>query len=143
MTIDGLDDAAISAILAHKHRIAVVGASANPQRPSFEVMAFLIAQGHDVTPVNPGLKGQILQGRPVTAMLDGATPLDLVDIFRASDQVGPIVDDAVRLGARIVWMQRGVIDTEAAGRARAAGLTVIMDRCPIIETRRLGLAAPA
>jgi predicted CoA-binding protein len=143
MSTDGLDDAAIRAILTRRRRIAVVGASANPARPSFEIMAFLLARGHDVTPVNPGLAGQDLQGRAVAATLDDAAPLDMVDVFRASATVPPVVDDAIRLGARIIWMQLGVIHHEAAARARAAGLTVVMDRCPMIEMRRLGLPDPA
>ena len=143
MTIDGLDDAAIRDILIHRRRIAVVGASANAGRPSFGVMGFLIGQGHDVTPVNPGLAGQSVQGRAVAATLDAAVPLEMVDVFRASDQVPAVVDDAIRLGADIVWMQLGVVHEEAAARARAAGITVVMDRCPVIETRRLGLPDPA
>ena len=139
MSIDGLDDATIRRILTDTRRIAVVGASANPDRPSYGVMGFLMARGHDVTPVNPGLEGQDLQGRRVAGRLDSAGPLEMVDIFRASDQVGPVVDDAIRLGANIVWMQLGVVDEAAAARARDAGLTVVMDRCPAIEVRRLGL----
>jgi len=143
MTIDGLDDAAITAILTAKRRIAMVGASANAQRPSYGVMTYLLARGYDVTPVNPGLTGQELQGCTVVGSLDEATPIEMVDIFRASDQVPEVVDDAIRLGARIIWMQLGVIHEEAAARARQAGLTVVMDRCPVIEAMRLNLPDPA
>ena len=128
-------------VLTTTRRIALVGASANPARPSNGVMAFLLAQGFDVTPVNPGLAGATLHGRPVVATLAQAAPLDMVDVFRASDQAGAVVDDAIRLGARTVWLQLGVIDEAAAGRARAAGLQVVMDRCPAIEWRRLRLSA--
>ena len=102
-------------------------------------MAFLIARGFDVVGVNPGLAGQTLHGRPVVATLDEAAPLDMVDVFRAGDQVGSIMADAIRLGARTVWLQLGVINAEAVAAGRAAGLQVVEDRCPSIEWRRLGL----
>lgn len=140
MHIDGLDDDAIRQVLSATRRIAVVGASANQDRPSYEVARFLVASGYDVTPVNPGLAGQSLHGRLAVGHLDGALPLDLVDVFRNHDQVSPVVDDAIRLGARVVWMQLGVVHEEAAARARAAGIVVVMDRCPVIEAARLGMA---
>ena len=143
MHIDGLDDDAIRLVLEGTRRIAVVGASANQDRPSYGVARFLVASGYEVTPVNPGLAGQSLHGRDATAELDGAAPLDMVDVFRNSAQVPPVVDDAIRLGARTVWMQLGVINEEAAARARKAGLVVVMDRCPVIEAARLGVAGPA
>jgi predicted CoA-binding protein len=115
----------------------VVGASAKPWRPSFGVTRFLLDRGYDVTPVNPGIAGQTVHGRTVVASLAEAGSLDMVDIFRASRHVGPVVDRAIQLGARTIWMQLGVIDHDAAARARAAGLTVVMDRCPVIEDRRL------
>ena len=141
MPIDGLDDGTIAEILRRTRRVALVGASANPARPSFGVMAFLLARGFDVTPINPGLAGQSLQGRKVVADLAGAGPLDLVDVFRAAEHVAPVVDEAIRLGARTIWMQLGVVDEDAAARARAAGLLVAMDRCPAIEWPRLRLGA--
>jgi predicted CoA-binding protein len=141
MNLDGLDDAAIRRILRDTRRIAVVGASNKPDRPSFGVAGFLVAHGYDVTPVNPGLAGQSLHGRVVAASLEAASPLDMVDIFRASDQVAPVVEEAIRLGARTIWMQLGVIDQVSAEKARNAGLTVVMDRCPAIEWRRLGMPA--
>lgn len=131
----------IRAILTETRRIAVVGVSANPARPSHAIFAFLVARGYDVVGVNPGLAGQTVLGRPVVAALEQATPLDMVDIFRASDQAGAVVDDAIRLGAQTVWMQLGVSDAAAAARAQAAGLQVVMDRCPAIEWSRLGLPA--
>ncbi|MGI4952841.1 MAG: CoA-binding protein [Janthinobacterium lividum] len=130
----------IHTILTTTRRIAVVGVSARPERASNGIFAFLVARGFDVVGVNPGLAGQALHGRPVVATLDEAGLLDMVDLFRASDQVGPAVDDAIRLGARTVWMQLGVVDEKAATRARDAGLAVVMDRCPAIEWRRLGLS---
>lgn len=139
MSIDGLSDAAIRAILTGTKRIALVGASAKPERPSNGVLRFLLARGYAVTPVNPGLAGQAIHGQTVVAGLDVAGSLEMVDIFRAPGKVGPVVEDAIRLGARVVWMQLGVINQEAAALARAAGLTVVMDRCPAIEIPRLGI----
>ena len=132
-------DAAIRDLLLNTRRIALVGASDRADRPSHGVMRFLIARGYDVTPVNPTLPGRAIHGIPVAASLDAAAPLDLVDIFRRSSEAGAVVDEAIRLNAKAVWMQLGVIDDAAADRARAAGLAVVMDRCPAIEWRRLGL----
>ena len=134
-----MDDAAIKGILTTTRRIALVGASANPARAAWEVQGALQAQGYDVTPVNPGLAGQTLQDRQVVASLDEAAPLEMVDVFRASEHVPAVVADAIRLGARVIWMQLGVIHEAAAAQARAAGLVVVMDRCPKIELRRLGI----
>ena len=120
MALDGLDDADIVRILKQTRRIALVGASNRPERPSHEVMGFLLGRGWAVTPVNPGLAGQTLLGQRVVASLEEAGPLDMVDIFRAADQAGAVVDEAIRLGARTVWMQLGVID-HAGGRAGAQG----------------------
>ena len=126
-------------ILTTTRRVAVVGASDNPARPSHGVLRFLLDHGYDAVPVNPGLAGRLLHGRPVAASLDEALPLDMVDLFRAPAHVPPAVRDAIRLRARTVWMQLGVVHEEAAAEARAAGLAVVMDRCPAIEWRRLGL----
>ena len=142
MALDGLADADVARILNETKRVALVGASNRPERPSHGVMRFLLSRGWQVTPVNPGLAGQTLLGQPVVASLDEAGPLDMVDIFRASDQASGVVDDAIRLGARSVWLQLGVVDHEAAARARAAGLKVVMDRCPAIEAPRLGASPP-
>ena len=140
MARDGLADDEVRRILRDTHRIALVGASNRPERPSHGVMHFLLARGYDVVPVNPGLAGQSLLGQRVVASLAEAGPLDMVDIFRASDQAGAVVDEAIRLGARTVWLQLGVIDVAAAERAGAAGLAVVMDRCPAIEMPRLGIS---
>jgi predicted CoA-binding protein len=141
--MDGLNDAAIADLLLSTRRIAVVGASANPARPSHRVMGFLLEHGFDATPVNPGLAGQTLLGQRVVARLEDAGPLDMVDVFRNSAEAGAVVDDAIRLGARSVWLQLGVIDAAAMARAQAAGLVAIMDRCPAIEWPRLRLKRPA
>ena len=134
-----MTDAELRDILLTTRRIAVVGASDRPDRPSHGVARFLVARGYAVTPVNPGLAGQPLHGSPVAARLEDATPLDLVDVFRRSSKAGAVVDEAIRLGACAVWLQLGVIDDAAGERARAAGLRFVQDRCPVIEWRRLGL----
>jgi len=137
---DDMDDAAISQILTNTKRIALIGASNRPDRPSYGVMRFLIEQGFEVTPVNPGLAGQQILGQTVVAALDEAAPLDMVDLFRNADQVAAPVAEAIRLGAKTVWMQLGVVNEAAAAAARNAGIAVVMDRCPAIEMPRLGLA---
>jgi predicted CoA-binding protein len=139
MTVDGQTDETIRGILTDTRRVAVVGASDKPWRPSHGVFGFLLERGYDVTPVNPLLAGHAIHDRTVVASLAEAAPLDMVDIFRASANAGAAVDDAIRLGARTVWMQLGVVDMVAAERARAAGIVVVMDRCPVIEVRRLRL----
>ena len=125
----------IRALLLSTRRIALVGASNKPDRASFAVMRFLLARGYDVTPVNPGLAGQEILGQRVVASLAEAAPLDLVDVFRRSEEAGAVMDEAVALGARAVWLQLGVVDEAAAHRASAAGVSVVMDRCPVIEWR--------
>lgn len=132
--------AEIGALLQSVRRIALVGASAKADRPSHEVMHFLMRQGYTVIPVNPGLAGQTILGQTVVASLaDISPPVDMVDIFRASDAAGAVVDEAIAHGAGAVWMQLGVIDSAAASRAEAAGLKAVMNRCPKIEFARLGL----
>lgn len=136
-----MDSAAIRDLLLSTRRIALVGASLNPARASHEVMGFLLARGYDVVPVNPGYAGRSVRGRTVAGTLDEAAPFDLVDLFRASEHVLAPVRDAIRLGAKGVWMQLGVVNEQAAEEARAAGVAVVMDRCPKIEWGRLGLPA--
>jgi predicted CoA-binding protein len=135
-------DAQIRGILQRVRTIALVGASANPARPSFGVMRYLLAKGYRVIPVNPGLAGQDLQGQRVHAALrDIPGPIDMVDIFRVADAVPGIVEDAIAIGAKVVWMQLGVRHDAAAAQAEAAGIEVIMNRCPAIELERLGRPA--
>jgi uncharacterized protein len=138
--IDGLNDAIIREILATVRTIAVVGASPNPARPSNEVLGVLVERGYETFPVNPGHSGALIRGRPVSARLaDVPAPIDMVDVFRNSAAASDVVDEALRLEPlpRVIWMQLGVINEEAAARARARGVSVVMNRCPAIELRRL------
>ena len=132
-------DAEIRDILTRVKTIAVVGWSPKPDRPSHGVAAFLKRQGYRVIPVNPGQAGQEALGETVVATLAEAGPVDMVDVFRRSEEAGAVAAEAVRLGAKVVWMQLGVVDEAAAGRARMAGVQVVMNRCPAIEIPRLGL----
>ena len=118
----------------------MVGASDRPDRPSHGVMRFLQSKGYRVIPVNPQLAGQSIHGEPVVAALaDIAEPIDIVDIFRNSAAAGPVIDDAIAVGAGAVWTQLGVFNDEAVARAEAAGLKAVVNRCPKIEIPRLGL----
>jgi len=138
--IDGLSDEAIRDILTSVRTIAVVGASPKPTRPSNDVLGVLIDRGFDTYPINPGHVGALIRGRPVSARLaDLKVPIDMVDVFRNSAAAGGVVDEALQLDPlpRVIWMQLGVINEEAAKRARARGVTVVMNRCPTIEFRRL------
>ena len=133
--------ATLKSILEDTRVIALVGASKNPARPSASVARFLIEKGYRVIPVNPGLAGQTLWDEQVFASLDDIpsdAQVDMVDIFRTSDAVPGIVDQALNMpGLKTIWMQIGVEHAEAAARAEAAGLTVVQNRCPKIEYMRL------
>jgi predicted CoA-binding protein len=133
-------DSEIARLLQETRTIALVGASDRPDRAAYEVMQFLQQAGYRVLPVNPVLAGQVIHGETVRAALaDIAEPIDMVDVFRRSAFVAGVVDEAIAVRAKAVWTQLGVIDTAAAAHAEAAGLRVVMDRCPKIELRRLGL----
>ena len=134
-------DALIKNILRTTKTIAMVGASGNDMRPSYFAMMYLLAKGYVVHLINPGMAGKKILGQTVYGSLaDVPAPVDMVDIFRTSDAAPGIVKEALaekdRLGIKTIWMQLGVISEEAAGLARAAGLIVVMDRCPKIEHGR-------
>jgi predicted CoA-binding protein len=129
-------DGVIREILASPRTIAVVGCSPDPDRDSNRIARLLIARGHRVIPVNP--RSLEILGRPsFPSLREVPEPVEMVDVFRRSEEVASVASDAIDIGARILWLQLGVIDADAAARARAAGLTVVMDRCPAIEYRRL------
>lgn len=137
------DDDSLRRILTTSRTIALVGWSPKPDRPSHGVAAFLASRGYRVIPVNPGQAGQEALGTTVRAslaeVLEKDGPVDMVDIFRRSEEAGAVVDEAIAIGAKVVWMQLGVVDEDAAARARAAGLDTVVNRCPAIEIPRLGL----
>ena len=133
-------DEDIAELLTNARTIAVVGASDRPNRPSHGVMRVLQDHGYRVLPVNPQITGEHVHGEFVWRELaEIGMPIDIVDIFRRPEAAGDAVDQAIFVGAKAVWMQLGVINEEAAARAEAAGLKVVMDRCPAIEIRRLGV----
>ncbi len=138
MNHDTYDDCYIEGILRAVKTIAMVGASANIMRPSYFVLKYLLDKGFDVHPINPGQAGNVICGRTAYgALADLPSPPDMVDIFRNSEAAGAVVDEAITIGAQVVWMQLGVTNDEAAARAEAAGLQVVMNRCPKIEYGRL------
>jgi uncharacterized protein len=134
-------DADIAKLLDETRTIALVGASDRPSRPSYGVMRTLQAWGYRVLPVNPQITGEHVHGEYVWRELAQiGEPIDMVDIFRRPLAAGDAVDEAIAIGAKSVWLQIGVINEEAAARAEAAGLHVVMDRCPAIELPRLAVA---
>jgi predicted CoA-binding protein len=137
---DSYSDAFLRDILASVHTIAVVGASPRPHRPSHGVMRYLQRHGYRTIPVNPFVAGGTILGERCYGALDEiGEPIDMVDVFRRSEAAGAAVDQAIAIGAKVVWLQLGVVDAAAALRAEAQGLKVVMDRCPAIEIPRLGL----
>jgi predicted CoA-binding protein len=132
-------DAEYEPIFRQTRTIAVVGLSPNPDRPSHGVAAYLQAAGYRIIPVNPTVDS-VLGERSYASLSDVPEPVDVVDIFRRPEDVPPVVEQAIRIGAKVVWMQEGVVNEAAAAAARAAGLTVVMDRCMLKEHRRLRAA---
>ncbi|MEE4411339.1 MULTISPECIES: CoA-binding protein [unclassified Serratia (in: enterobacteria)] len=135
-----MQDNEIAGLLQQVKTIALVGASDNPARASFGVMAYLLSQGYQVTPVSPKLAGQALLGQQAYAKLaDIPHPIDMVDVFRNSEAAYAVAQEAIAIGAKALWLQIGVINEQAEALANEAGLKVVMDRCPKIEIPRLGL----
>ncbi|MFA7414193.1 MAG: CoA-binding protein [Rhizobium sp.] len=142
MNHDRYDDAYIAGILRDTKTIALVGASPNPARPSYGVMRFLLSKGYKVIPVNPGQAGKEILGQKVFAHLaDIAEPVDMIDVFRAAEHLDGVVDEALAMepNPKVIWGQLAVRDDAAAEKAEAAGLKVVMNRCPAIEMPRFGL----
>jgi uncharacterized protein len=142
MNHDSYPDSYIADILRSSRTIAMIGASANETRPSYGVLAYLKAHGYRMFPVNPGLAGKPLLDLPVYATLaDVPEPIDIVDVFRNSDAIDGVVDEVLALPTRpkVIWTQLDVRNDAAAARAEAAGIKVVMNRCPKIELARLGL----
>lgn len=142
MNHDSYTDAYISGILGQVRSVAMIGASSNINRPSYFVQKYLAGKGYTVHPINPGLAGQEILGRLVYATLaDVPAPVDMVDIFRNSEAALEVTRDAIRhkdrLGLKVIWMQLSVRNDVAAAEAEAAGLSVVMNRCPKIEYGRL------
>jgi uncharacterized protein len=142
MSHDHYDDSTIAAVLNDVKTIAMVGASAGASRPSYFAMKYLLAKGYVVIPVNPGLAGQDILGQPVAASLSAITvAVDMVDIFRNSEAALEVTREALacreKFGLKVIWMQLGVVNATAAAEAEAAGVYVIMNRCPKIEYGRL------
>jgi predicted CoA-binding protein len=129
-------DPAIRDLLRSARVIAVVGLSDNPGRPSYHVAEYLQEQGYRVIPVNPTIT-EALGEKAYASLGDVPEAIDVVDVFRRSDAVPPVVDEAIAVGAKAVWMQEGVVNEPAAEKARAAGLTVVMDRCILKEHAKL------
>lgn len=135
-----MQDKDISTILNDVKTIALVGASDNSSRPSYGVMAYLLAQGYEVTPVSPKLAGKTLLGQTAYATLaEIPHPIDMVDVFRNAEAAYGVAQEAIDIGAKVLWLQLGVINEQAAVLAKQAGLEVVMDRCPKIEIPRLGM----
>jgi uncharacterized protein len=134
-----LDDTGIAGLLVRARRIAVVGASANPTRPSFAVFRYLVMKGYDCVPVNPNERDVFGQPafRTLTEAAEANGPFDIVDVFRRSELCLPHAREAVAIGAGCLWLQLGVVNWEAAAIAAAGGLSVVMDRCTAIEHRAL------
>jgi predicted CoA-binding protein len=129
------DNGLIRKVLEETRTIAVVGLSSRPERAGYYVPAYLQEQGYRIIPVNPYLESEVLGERPYPDLASVPEPFDLVLLFRKSEAVPPFVEEAIRIGAKAVWMQLGIAHPEAAERARAAGLDVVMDRCILVEHR--------
>ena len=131
-------DAELRDLLRRYRRIAVVGLSDRPDRPSYGVAEYLKHAGYDITPVNPTID-ETLGLKAVGSLHDVPPPVEIVDVFRRAADVPPVVEDAIAVGAKVVWLQLGIVNEAAAARAREAGLVVVQDRCLKVEHHRLGV----
>ena len=131
-----MDDETLRLALLSARTVAIVGLSDRTSRPSYGVASYLQSQGYRIIPVNPNVH-EVLGEQAYPDLISVQDPVDMVNIFRRSDKVAPTVDEAITKGVQIIWMQVGVVDEEAAQRAIDAGITVIMDRCAMVEHRRL------
>ena len=127
----------IERILREARHVAVVGLSDDPSKPSQFVPAYLQSNGYHIIPINPTISGNLLGERVYASLEEAPRPIDVVQIFRRSEHVGPIVDEAIAAGAKAVWMQLGISNEEAAAKARAAGLDVVMNQCMKVQHMRL------
>ena len=127
-----LEDDTICRILRELRRIAVVGLSEKAWRPSYRVASYLMRQSYEVIPVNPGIK-EVFGVKSFPNLVSAPGPIEVVDIFRRVEYIPAIVDEAIKIGSKAVWMQSGLADPASAGRARRAGLLVVMDRCIMVE----------
>ncbi|PHM46523.1 CoA-binding protein [Xenorhabdus miraniensis] len=135
-----MNDQYIATILRKVKTIALVGASDKPERPSYKVMKYLLNQGYKVIPVSPKLAGQTLLGQPVVSQLaDINQPVDMVDVFRNATAAYGVAEEAIAIGAKVLWLQKDIINEEAKSLAEHEGLDVVMDCCPKIEIPRLGM----
>ena len=134
-------DEGIRELLSSTKTIALVGASTNPQRASHAVMRYMMDRGYRVIPVNPN-ETEICGQKAYASVKDIPEPVDMVDIFRRSEDTDPIIDEAIAVGAKSIWLQLAIINEEGAKRAEAAGLKVVMDRCPAIDMPKLGMGPP-
>lgn len=138
-TVPLLDEAGIAELLRTTRRIAVIGASDDPMRPSYEVLRHLVRAGYDCVPINPNAR-EVAGVRAYSSLaeaVEAGGPFDIVDVFRRAGQCAPHAEEAVATGARCLWLQLGIVDWEAARIAAAGGLAVVMDRCTKIEHQRL------
>ncbi len=131
-----MDDSALAKLLQHARTIAVVGLSGAPERDSYRVASYLLSQGYDVIPVNPHVSN-VLGRKAVARLGDIEQDVDIVDVFRKSDAVDEVAQEAIAIRAKLIWLQLGIRNPAAEDRARDAGLTVIADRCLMVEHRRL------
>ncbi|MFH8134043.1 CoA-binding protein [Pantoea osteomyelitidis] len=139
-----MNDQTIRDVLTSTKRIALVGASDRPERPSYYVMKYLLDQGYEVVPVSPKLAGKTLLGQTAYGSLaEVPGKVDMVDVFRNAEAAWGVAQEAIAIGAKTLWLQMGVVNEQAAVLAQDAGMTVIMDRCPKMEIPRLGLTKPA